>query len=156
MIIISAMAENNRAIGSGEGMPWSVPEEYQNYIGLVSGHVVIMGRKSYEIFGEDLAETDTRIVVVTRQDMELANAIVCHDIDSAVEAAKGTGRKVFCAGGARIYAQCIPLADDMFLSTIKGEFEGDAFFPDFDEDDWKVVDSEDHERFTFRHYQRVH
>ena len=49
MIIIGAMAEN-RVIGSGDGMPWDVPEEYAHFQRLVDGQTIIIGRRSYRIF----------------------------------------------------------------------------------------------------------
>ncbi|MEE3258297.1 MAG: dihydrofolate reductase [Candidatus Latescibacterota bacterium] len=66
MIIIPAMSKD-RVIGSGDGMPWSVPEEYQQFLGFVEGQTVTMGRRSYEIFGPDL--TSAHNIVVSRSGM---------------------------------------------------------------------------------------
>lgn len=57
-------------------------------------------------------------------------------------------------GDASVYAQMLPLAEAMYLSFIKGDFEGDAYFPEFDEEDWDVVERRDHEAFEFVHYKR--
>ena len=151
MIIISAMSYD-RVIGSGAGMPWSIPEEYQQFLRFVEGQTVIMGRRSFEIFGPDL--TTTTNIVVSRSVKTVPGAIVCGSIAEAVDKARSFGKTVFSAGGGSIYAQTIPLADAMYLSYIKGHFEGDTYFPAFDEADWDIVKREDHPAFEFVIYQR--
>jgi dihydrofolate reductase len=151
MIIISAMSKD-RIIGSGEGMPWNVPEEYQQFLRLVGGQTVIMGRRSYEIFGPDL--DDTHIVVISRSTIDKQGVTVCGSIEEAVEKATSFGKTVFSAGGGSIYKQTLPLAQEMYLSYIKGDFSGDTYFPEFDENDWDVAERRDHEGFEFVHYRR--
>lgn len=152
MIIISAMS-NDRIIGSGAGMPWSVPEEYQQFLGLIEGQTVIMGRRSYEIFGPDL--TSSHNIVVSRSESTQEGVIACGSIDQAVEKAASFGKTVFSAGGATIYQQTLPLADAMYISFIKGNFDGDTYFPNFDVSEWDIAERRDHEGFEFVHYRRV-
>ena len=151
MIIISAMSYDH-VIGSGDGMPWKVPEEYQQFLRFVEGQTVIMGRRSYEIFGDDL--TSAHNIVVSRSVTAMPGAVVCPGIDEAVATARSYGKTVFSAGGGSIYAQTIPLADTLYLSYIKGHFEGDTYFRDFDEAEWDVVRREDHPAFEFVVYKR--
>ena len=151
MIIISAMSYD-RVIGSGAGMPWNIPEEYQQFLRFVDGQTVIMGRRSYEIFGDDL--TSAHNIVISRSIKEVPGAVVCASVDEAIAAARSYGKTVFSAGGGSIYAQTISLADAMYLSYIKGDFDGDTYFPDFDEAEWDIVNREDHPAFEFVVYQR--
>ena len=152
MIIISAMSKD-RVIGSGAGMPWSMPEEYQQFLGFVEGQTVIMGRRSYEIFGPDL--TSSHNIVVSRSESAQEGVIVCGSIEQAVQKADSFGKTVFSAGGATIYQQTLPLADAMYISFVKGNFDGDTYFPDFDASEWDVAERRDHEGFEFVHYRRV-
>ena len=152
MIIISAMS-NDRVIGSGDGMPWNVPEEYKQFLSYVDGQVVIMGRRSFEIFGADLRHTTN--IVVSRSAAEIEGARVCSTVHGAIASARATGKTVFSAGGAMIYEQTVPLASDMYLSFIKGHFTGDTYFPRFDARAWEVVEKRDHEAFEFVHYRRI-
>ena len=152
MIIISAMS-SDRIVGSGAGMPWSVPEEYKQFLSFVEGQTVIMGRRSYEIFGPDLSSSHN--IVVSRSESAQEGVIVCGSIDEAVEKAASIGKTVFLAGGGTIYQQTLPLASAMYISFIKGNFDGDTYFPDFDASDWDVVERHDHEGFEFVHYRRV-
>ncbi|HIG54987.1 MAG TPA: dihydrofolate reductase [Candidatus Handelsmanbacteria bacterium] len=151
MIIISAMSKD-RVIGSGEGMPWSVAEEYQQFLRFVEGQTVIMGRRSYDIFGPDL--TSAHNIVISRSGVDQEGVEICGSVEEAVQRAGWYGKTVFCAGGGSIYAQMLPLVEDMYLSYIKGDFTGDAYFPEFDEGDWDVVERRDHEGFEFVHYRR--
>jgi dihydrofolate reductase len=151
LILISAMTRE-RVIGSRDGLPWSIPEEYEHFLGLVRGHPVVLGRKSYEIFGPDLA--DSPLLVVSSSVKELSGAQVCPDVSQALELAGTLGDRVFSAGGATIYRQTLPLADAMYLSFVKGRYEGDAFFPEFDESEWRVTRRDDHPEFEFRVYER--
>ena len=151
MIIIGAMTVD-RVIGRGDGMPWEVPEEYAHFLQLVDGQTIIIGRRSYEIFGPTLTKAHT--VVVSRSARELPGAVVVASVEEALRTAASFGRTVFSAGGASVYAQTLPLADTMYLSYIKGHFDGDAYFPEFDEREWAVERREDHPRFEFVIYRR--
>lgn len=143
----------DRVIGASDGMPWDVPEEYARYLDTVRGATVIMGRKSFEIFGDDL-DNDLSIIV-TRGDAVAAGVRVARGVGEAIALARSTDRPIFVAGGASIYEQALPKADRMLLSEIHGGFAGDTYFPVFDESEWEVHRLEEHERYTFREYGRV-
>lgn len=151
-IIISAMSKNG-VIGLGAGMPWHVPEEYAQYLRHVSGQTIIMGRRSWEIFGADL--TTTRNIVVSRSG-QVTGALAVASLEQALVRAEQTRRTVFIAGGASIYAQALErdCVDEMYLSTIHGDYTGDSFFPTWDESRWEVARREAHERFEFVVWRR--
>ncbi len=151
MIVISAMSQD-RIIGKGDGLPWHVPEEYNQFLDIIRGQTVILGRRSYPIFGKGL--TSDHNVVVSRSVKELPGAVVAHTIEEAIEVATSYGKTVFSAGGSTIYEQTIPLADAMYLSYMKGSFTGDAYFPEFDESEWTVEARTDHPAFEFVRYKR--
>ena len=149
IIIISAMSET-RAIGKGEGMPWNVPEEYQHFVASVHQQAVIMGRRSYEIFGADF-EADTFVI---SRSAEIEGVTVCSSIEDAMERAGRLKKAIFISGGRSIYALGIPLATRMLLSTIKGDYTGDTDFPDFDENEWALAHEEDRGSYVLRDWRR--
>ena len=151
MVIIGAMS-TDRVIGSGDGMPWDVPEEYAQFLRFIAGQTVIIGRRSYEIFGEGLTSSHT--VVISRSAGELPGAVVAPSVEDALRIAGTFDKTIFAAGGASVYAQTIQRADTMYLSYIKGHFTGDAYFPAFSEREWSVDRREDHPRFEFVIYKR--
>jgi dihydrofolate reductase len=151
MIIIGAMS-TDQVIGSGSGMPWDVPEEYARFLQFIDGQTVIIGRRSYEIFGAGLTSAHT--LVVSRSAGSLTGAVAVASVEDALRMAETFNKTVFSAGGASLYAQTVPLADTMYLSYIKGTFSGDAYFPAFSDLEWEVERREDHSRFEFVVYQR--
>lgn len=152
IIIISAMSENG-LIGSGDGMPWNVEAEYQSYLNHIRGNTVIMGRRSYEIFGADL--TSKTNIVVSRSVDTIEGAQVFKDFQSALRFAKSLTRDIFIAGGASIYKLGLEVADALYLSTIKGDFTGDVYFPQVDWSRWKGVRRERNPEYEFVEYRRV-
>ena len=151
MIIISAMGRN-RVIGSGDGMPWDVPEEYQHFLDTTRDQTIIIGRKSFEIFGPTL--NCSHCIVLSRSDQKIENASVAHNFDDATKQAAETGCDVYVAGGASIYAMAIQKADRMLLSYIEGNFEGEAFFPEIP-DRWAVTSREHRGSYELVQYDAV-
>lgn len=133
-------------------MPWNVPEEFAQFQCFIEGQTLIIGRRSWEIFGPDL--TSARNIVVSRSVKEIPGAIVVDSVERAVAAANELGLKVFSAGGAQIYRQTLPLADTMYLSYIEGEFRGEAYFPKFDDETWAATTRRQHAEFEFVVYER--
>ena len=155
LIIIAALAEN-RVIGNKDRLPWDIPEEYEHFKNAVRGNVIIMGRNAYKNFDEDLGDTPIIVVSTTITELNRSQAVALPSIEDALQRARSYNReKIFIGGGASIYEQMMPLADEMWLSFVKGTPEGDRYFPEFDKSEWEVVKQEQHPDFEFRVYQRV-
>lgn len=151
MIIISAMGRN-RVIGSGDGMPWEVPEEYQHFLDTTRDQTIIIGRKSFEIFGPTL--TCRHCIVLSRSNRKSDKAIIASSFEEATKLAADTGTTVYVAGGASIYAMAVQKADRMLLSYIEGDFNGDAFFPEIP-DRWAVTSREHRGSYELVQYDVV-
>jgi len=151
MIIVAAMT-GDRVIGKRGRLPWNIPEEYQHFLSLIRGATVIMGRRSYEAFGDDC--TCRHLVVVSRSLSRLSGATVCHSIDEAIRVANDLGQPIYIAGGSTVYAQTIDLVSDLYLSYIYKSYAGDSLFPVFDQSQWNVVRREPHKEFEFVVYAR--
>jgi len=151
MILIAALGTDH-VIGNGDGMPWNVPEEYEHFLSLIDAQTVLMGRRSWQIFGADL--TSANNIVISRSTTRLPGVHVAHSLGEGIELGRSFGKTLFCAGGAGVYAQALPHADGMYLSFIKGEFSGDAYFPMFEAADWMIEARVDHPRFEYVVYRR--
>jgi dihydrofolate reductase len=143
--IIAAVARN-AVIGSGNRLPWSLPEDLKRFRQLTLGQAVIMGRKTFESIiataGKPL--TGRKNIVVTRSpDWACSGCQVAHSIEAALAAAR-VRQEVFVIGGAEIYALALPLACRLYMTEIEREFDGDAFFPEFDRSRWREVSRERH------------
>ncbi len=152
MIIIAAVAENG-VIGAGDHMPWDIPEEYEYFLETIRGETVIMGRKSHEIFGNDLTSRHT--IVVSRSEAPAGGALVVHSLDRAYRVAESLGFEVYCAGGGSIYRAALDLSNRMLLSEIQGEFPGDVTFPRFSREDWQEILCEQHRGYVLHDLHRI-
>lgn len=150
--IISAMTVD-LVIGADDGMPWSVPEEYRHFVDSVRGGAVILGRTSFEIFGPDLEAVE--VIVLTHRDHAPPGTHKAGSVEGAVRIARELGRAPWIAGGASVYSQALPLADEMHLSIVPGRFEGDARFPAWDASEWILVEERPHPGYLFRRYVRA-
>jgi len=137
--IIVAMAKN-RVIGANGGIPWHLPAELQRFKRLTMGHHIVMGRKTWDSIGRLLPGRTT--VIVTRQaGFTVPGAIVAHTLEAAI-AACGDDSEIFVIGGAELYAQALPLAGRLYLTTVDAEIAGDTVMPAFDASAWREVASD--------------
>lgn len=153
MTLIAALTAR-RVIGKDGRMPWHISEESTLFRRLTTGNVVVMGRKTFEALGGKPLPKRVNVVVSRTLSVETDGVIVCRSLDEGLERAGAFGREVFVMGGAEIYRQTLPLAGRMCLSLIRHEYDGDEFFPAFDENDWAVTRAEDHAEFVFKVYER--
>jgi dihydrofolate reductase len=139
--IVAALARN-RAIGRDNAMPWRLPEDLKRFKRLTMGHAVIMGRKTFESIGTPLIGRNN-IVITRSREWSPPGCVVAHSLESALAAAGGS-QDAFVIGGAQIYALALPHAQRLHMTEIDCDFEGDAFFPDYDRSRWREVSRERH------------
>jgi dihydrofolate reductase len=151
MVIIISAIGSNHIIGNGDGLPWHIPSEYNQFLGYVKDQTVIMGRRSYEIFKKDMLPE--RMVVVSRT-LLTDRASVFGSLEEALEYSLSFPEDVFICGGQSVYEESIQYADYMYLSCIKGDHEGNVYFPSFDEGEWSLEKEEEHDEFVFVIYRK--
>ena len=142
-------------IGKNGELPWHIPEDMEHFRELTTGNPVLMGRKTFESLPDSVKPLPDRTnIVLTRSGVE-ADVYEAESLDEGYRIAEEHGdEKVFIIGGAGVYRQTLDQADKMILTEIKEEYEGDTYFPDFEEDDWVEEKREDHEKFSFVTYTR--
>jgi dihydrofolate reductase len=148
-----AALTKNRVLGKDNKLLWHISEDLQNFKRLTLGNTVIMGLKTFESIGSK-PFPDRNNIVLSFQKLDIPGVTVCTSIPEALDKGREFGKEIFIGGGASIYKQFLPFADKMFLSYVKKEYEGDVYFPEFDEAEWNVVKREDHEEFEFVEYER--
>ncbi len=146
---IAAMAEN-RVIGNGNTIPWHLPEDFKFFKQTTMGHVLLMGRKTFESIGRPLPGRET--VVLSRSGFSHDGVKTISDLAALGSLAEG--RTVFLCGGAEIYRQTLPDCSDLYLTHVKRTVEGDAFFPPFEDMFEPVETLQDNEDFRIVHYRR--
>ena len=144
---IAAMSEN-RVIGQGKKIPWHIPEDFKWFKETTMGHVLVMGRRTFESIGKALPGRET--MVLTRGGFSHPDVTVIRSLDEVMPNLEG--RDCFIAGGAQVYEQALPLCSDLFLTLVKREVEGDVFFPEFENYFKKVEVLREEAEFRIVHY----
>ena len=156
MITILAAIARNGVIGVDGGLPWHLPDELQLFKETTHGHVLVMGRRTYESVGRPLPGRTT--VVVTRQpdwQVDSEQVVRAGSVPDALETAAALDDEVFVVGGAQIYAEALPLADRLALTFVEAEPEGDTVFPDVDWSQWREIGRRPGEGWTHVTYERA-
>lgn len=138
-ISLIASVGKNRELGRGNELLFKIPEDMKMFREKTTGHVVIMGRKTFESIGRALPNR-TNIVVSRDTGLQLPEGVILADsIEKALELAKEVEEKeIFVIGGAQIYEQALPYADKLYLTVVnKTVSDADAFFPNYS--DFKTV-----------------
>ncbi len=139
IIMIAAVAENN-ALGKNNELVWHLPNDFKRFKNLTSGHHIIMGRKTFESFPKPLPNR-THIVITRQQDYNPEGCIVVNSIEEAIKSCP-IDENIFIIGGGEIYNLGLPFSDKIELTIVHHTFEADAFFPEINENDWKIINSD--------------
>lgn len=164
MNIIAAMG-SNYVIGKENALPWrgQLPADMARFKNITMGHLVIMGRNTYESIPPKFRPLAgrTNIVLTSRSDYSAPGCIVVSSLHEALD--RFPSQQVFVIGGTRVYLTALPLAQEIYLTLIHHEFDGDTKFPPINPAVWQEYEEEheDHNpdernkyRYSFLHFRR--
>ncbi|WP_439887129.1 dihydrofolate reductase [Pseudomonas sp. MBLB4123] len=140
LCLIAALAQN-RVIGRDNQLPWHLPADLKHFKALTLGKPIIMGRKTWDSLGRPLPGR-LNLVVSRQPGLALAGAEVFASLDAALARADEWAREqgveeLMLIGGAQLYGQALAQAERLYLTRVALEPEGDAWFPEFSETDWR-------------------
>jgi dihydrofolate reductase len=158
MISIIVAMDKNRLIGRNNRIPWQIHEDLTYFRKTTMGHVVVMGRKTHESLGKPL-DGRTNVVLTRQADYRCKECTILHSVQEVLDLFPD--QEVFVIGGTEIFKEFLPYAKRLYLTKIDKTYEGDAWFPEFDEQEW-ILDSYDnhttndrsHTNFAFLIYRR--
>jgi dihydrofolate reductase len=157
--LVAAVARNG-VIGRDGGVPWRLPEDMHRFRELTMGHPVVMGRRTWESLPDRFRPLPGRdnVVVTRNPDWAAQGADRAGSVEDALRLLE-RAETVFVIGGGEIYAAALPLADELALTEIDAEIEGDTRFPDWDRAAFEEVSresrvAEDGTPFAFVTYRR--
>ena len=132
LISIIAAIGSNRELGKNNKLLWHIPDDLKRFKEITSGHPVIMGRTTFESLGNRPLPDRTNIIVTRDKNYQAKNCLITHSLDEAINVAQNYGKKeIFIIGGGKVYQQAINIADKLYLTIVRGQFEADTFFPDY-------------------------
>jgi dihydrofolate reductase len=135
---VVAMSEN-RVIGRQNKLPWHLPADLHHFKTITMGKPILMGRKTYESIGRPLP--GRRNIIITRDPaFQAPGCVIVNSIESAVTAAVDCDMEIFIIGGALLYEQFLPRIQRIYMTVIHAEIEGDAFFPELNEQEWQETE----------------
>ena len=138
--LIAAMGRD-RVIGLGSGLPWRLPADMRRFREITMGKPVVMGRKTHESIGKPLPGR-TNLILSRNPEFVAPGCSIVGSIENAMTVCRGVA-EVMVIGGADCYAQTLPRADRMYLTHIDQAFEGDQFFPLYDDSEWQESSREE-------------
>jgi len=142
--MIAAMTED-RVIGIKNTLPWKLPNDMKWFRQNTMGKPIVMGRKTFESFGAKALPGRTNIIITRDESYLAADSIVVHSVDEALKAA-GDVEEIMIIGGASFYEQMLPKADRLYLTFVQAELDGDAWFPEINNNDWNKVERINHKK----------
>ena len=138
--IIVAMSENY-VIGLNNSLPWHLSDDLKRFKEITTGHQIVMGRKTYESIGRPLPNRDN--FVLTRNAKLQIDGI---NVIKSLNDIPSSDKKTFIIGGGEIYSQLINSCDELLVTKIHCEIDGDAYFPIIDLSLWSLINQS--EKFT--------
>jgi dihydrofolate reductase len=146
MISIIVACSRNWVIGINNSLPWRLPEDLRHFKNVTMGKPMIMGRKTFDSIGRALPGRTT-LVVTRQQDWRRQGVRVCATIDDALAQARlcliPGQSEVMIVGGEQIYRQCLPQVKRIYLTRVEIDADGDAFFPELDQSQWRQLAREE-------------
>lgn len=141
--LIAAIGKNNE-LGKDNKLLWNLPADMQHFRTTTSGHVVIMGRKTFESIGKSLPNREN-IVITSDSSYSRPGIIAVHSLEEALERYARGDQEIFVIGGGRVYEEALPYADRLYITRVDASLPADTFFPPIDTRKWKEISNEHHE-----------
>lgn len=138
LISLIAAMDENRAIGIDNRLPWHLPADLKRFKALTMGKPIIMGRKTHESIGRPLQ--GRRNIVLTRNaNFQAEGCEQYASLDEAIDTYADVP-EIMIIGGDSLYRQALPRAQRLYLTLIEAAFDGDAWFPAYPVEEWKLID----------------
>jgi dihydrofolate reductase len=140
--IIVAIADNN-AIGKDNDLLWHISDDLKRFKKITSGHKILMGKNTFLSLPIRPLPNRTSIVITDDPADNYEGCIMAYSIEDAMSKCDDN-EECFIIGGGSIYKQFLPLADKLYLTRVRREYDADIFFPEIDEKEWDLILQEDH------------
>ncbi|MBU7593196.1 dihydrofolate reductase [Metabacillus halosaccharovorans] len=138
MISLIVAMDKHRLIGRDNQLPWHLPQDLAYFKKVTMYHKIIMGRKTFESIGRPLPGREN--IIVTRDSTySQEGCTILHSIEEILELSSRSDEELFVIGGAEIFKEILPVSDRLYITEIDDVFEGDTYFPDRKDTEWKKI-----------------
>ncbi len=151
MISIIVATSANGVLGRGGELPWHLSDDLKRFKQLTLGKSIVMGRKTFESIGRALPGRQN--IVLTRQsEFVVDDCDIVSSVDAAIATAGDAG-EVMVIGGSEIYELFLPLAERIYMTRVHMDIDGDARFPELDDEQWQETEREHHDADDSNEYE---
>lgn len=162
MLVAIWAQDRNGLIGKNNRLPWHLPNDLRFFKETTLNHTLVMGRKTFEGMGGRPLPNRQTIVLTRDQNYQAAKVTIMHSLAEVLDYAKKNSEITFIAGGSAIYQEFLPYCQKIYRTVIEADFEGDAYFPTVDWDQWQLAkttigqqDDKNPYPHRFETYQRI-
>ena len=149
--LIVAYSRNNKVIGINNTIPWHIKEDFLHFKNYTTNKTIVMGEQTFLSIGKPLPNRKTIVATLTDFKYDHTDVTITNDLFGLLKSYKDKDEELVVCGGATIYKLALPYVDKFIISEVKKDYNGDAFFPDF-EDRCELVSSEEREEFIIKTY----
>lgn len=157
MLSLMVAFTENRVIGKDNKLPWRLPSDLKNFKKITTGKTVVMGRKTFDSIGKPLPNRFNVVISSNKEELTLKYQDVPPEQLLFMNSLNGTFERLramsdlknhnplfeefVMIGGSTIYQAALPVVDKLYLTRIHGSCQGDTFFPEYAQNEWRVVES---------------
>ena len=137
-IAIIVAVSKNGVIGKDNQLIWRLSDDLKNFKRLTTGHVVVMGRKTFDSIGKPLPNR-INVVISRQKDLQIEGCLIANSLENAFGIARKNAKhdeEIFVIGGEDIYRQALPFSDRVYCTEVEAVVEGDAHFAPLDMKVW--------------------
>ncbi len=140
IISLIVAASTNHAIGKDNQLLWRLPNDLKFFKNTTWANPVAMGRKTFESLGGKPLPGRLNLVITRQTNWKAEGVTVVHSLNDAISLAQSHQYKeLFVAGGGEIYTEAMKCAQQIYLTRVHNEIDGDTFFPEVDAAKWQIL-----------------
>lgn len=151
--LIVAYSKDNKVIGKDNKIPWHIKEDFIHFRNYTTNKTIIMGEQTFISIGKPLANRKTIIATLEDFKYDHEDVTITHNLFETLKKYQNSKEELVVCGGATIYKLSLPYVDKLIISELKETYQGDTYFPDF-EDNFKLISTEEKEQFYIKTYVR--
>ena len=162
--IVAIWAQDKSGIiGKSNKLPWHLPKDLKHFKETTLNQAILMGRVTFEGMNKRLLPNRETLILTTQSDYQVEGATVVTSVKEFLTWYTNQDKSLYIVGGSQVYKLFEPYVDELVVTQVQTEVDGDTYFPrDFDFSRFSLVSSEFYEKveqnkfdFTIEHYVRV-
>ncbi len=156
MIKLIVAYDKNKLIGIGDQLVWDIKEDLEHFKNETQNKTILFGDVTFKGIGRPLPNRKTIILTLDKEfKYDHPNVEVENDLQNILDEYKNNeNNEIIISGGATIYKLFLPHVDEMIISEVKGDFVGDVYFPEWNENEFSLFYEDERSEFTIKRYRR--